>query len=86
MIMKNEMSVKGFNDNVETVKGFCYGNTLNAGGGFEMTVVARTRIRWISRMWRSFVWRKVFVKDERERKCIKLVSDQQYYTEVKHDV
>ena len=34
-------------DEVETVKGFCYlGNRLNASGGFEAAVSARTRLRW----------------------------------------
>ena len=42
------MSEERLNDDVETVKGFCFlGNALNARGGFEMTIVARTRIGWM---------------------------------------
>ena len=34
-------------DEVETVKGFCYhGNRLNASGGCEFAVIARTRVGW----------------------------------------
>ena len=34
-------------DEVVTVKGFCYlGNRLNASGGCEVTVTARTRLGW----------------------------------------
>ena len=34
-------------DEVETVKGFCYlGNRLNANGGCEAAVTARTRVGW----------------------------------------
>ena len=34
-------------DEVETVKGFCYlGNRLNASGGCEVAVTARTRLGW----------------------------------------
>ena len=36
------------NEDIETVKQFCYfRNTFNASGAFEMTIVARTRIRWM---------------------------------------
>ena len=45
MIMRIETSVERLKDDVETVKRFCYlGVALNASGGSEMTVVARTRI------------------------------------------
>ena len=47
MVTRNEMSVERLNDDVETDKGFCYLNALNACGGSEMTVVARTRIEWM---------------------------------------
>ena len=34
-------------DEVETVKGFCYfGDRLNASGGCEAAVTAKTRVRW----------------------------------------
>ena len=34
-------------DEVETVKGFCYGSDrLNASGGCEAAVTSRTRVRW----------------------------------------
>ena len=34
-------------DEVETVKGFCYlGNRLNASGGCEAAVTAKTRVGW----------------------------------------
>ena len=34
-------------DEVETVKGFCYfDDRLNASGGCEVTVTARTRLGW----------------------------------------
>ena len=55
------MFVERLNDNVETVKGFCYfGNALN--GGSEMAVIARTRIGWIT--FRECG--EVFIEDERE--------------------
>ena len=48
MMSRNETSVERLNDNEETVEGFCcLGNALNASGGFEMTVVARSRIGWM---------------------------------------
>ena len=34
-------------DEVETMKGSCYfGDRLNASGGCEATIIARTRVRW----------------------------------------
>ena len=34
-------------DEVKTVKGFCYlGNRLNASGGCEVRVTARTKLGW----------------------------------------
>ena len=48
MMTRNETPVEKLNDDVETVEGFCYPrNALNASGGSEMTVVARTRIGWM---------------------------------------
>ena len=41
MMIRNETSVERLNDDVETVKEFCYfENALNVWGGFEMTIVA----------------------------------------------
>ena len=45
IVMRNEMSVERLNDGVETDEGFCcLGNALNASVGYEITIVARTRI------------------------------------------
>ena len=42
------MAEKRLNDDVETVKLFCYlRNPLNTSGGSETSVVARTRIGWM---------------------------------------
>ena len=42
-----EVQQKVMCDEVETVKGFCYlGNRLNANGGCEAVVTARTRVGW----------------------------------------
>ena len=48
IMTRNAMSAERLNDDVKTVEGFCYlGNALNASGGSELTVVARTRIGWM---------------------------------------
>ena len=42
-----EMQQEVMCDEVKTVKGFYYlGNTLNASGGCEAAVTARTRVEW----------------------------------------
>ena len=41
------MSVERLNDDVETVEEFYLVNALNASGGSEIIVVARTRIKWM---------------------------------------
>ena len=56
-----------FFDQVDFVKSFCYlGNRLNASGGSEAAVTARTRIGWIESVekWGVTIWEKVFVKNE----------------------
>ena len=50
-----------FFDQVDFIKGFCYfGDRLNAGGGSEAAVTARTRIGWIKfrECEELFYWRK----------------------------
>ena len=48
MMTRIETSVQKLKDDVENVEGFCHlRNALNASGGSEMTVVARTRIGWM---------------------------------------
>ena len=58
------MSVERLNDDVDTVKELCdFGNSLNASGDSEMTVVARTRIGWMRfRDVEKFCMKKVFIK------------------------
>ena len=50
------------------MKSFYYlGDRLNASGGSEAAVTARTRIGWIKfREWRVALWEKVFVRNERK--------------------
>ena len=36
-ITRSEISVKGLNNGIETVQGFCLGNALNVNGSNEMT-------------------------------------------------
>ena len=63
------MSVERLIDDVETVERFCYvGNELSASCSSEMTVVGRTRIGRMRfrKCGESFVWKKVFVENERE--------------------
>ena len=47
-------------DEMETVKGFCLGDRLNANRGCEAAVIARTRV------WRDTVWKKILFADERK--------------------
>ena len=45
MMTRNETTEERLNDDVKTVKGFyCLRNELNASGGSEMTVIARTGV------------------------------------------
>ena len=48
------------------VKGFCYfGNRLNAIGGCEAAVTARTTLEWKKfRVWRDTVQKKIFLVDK----------------------
>ena len=66
MTTRNEISVERLNGDVETVKDFVI-NAVNASDGSDMT--SHKNKNWmdeISRMRRSFVWKKVFVKLKRE--------------------
>ena len=53
-----------FFDQVDFVKSLCYsGDRLNASGGSEPAVTARTRIRWIkSREYGELLYRRFLLK------------------------
>ena len=55
-------------DEVETVEGFCFlGNRLNASGGCEAAVTARTRVGWKKfGECGEILFRKKFSLDERK--------------------
>ena len=77
MMTRNKTYVERSNYDIKTVEVFCYlENALNTRDGSEMTVAARTTIGWMRlRECREvFVWKKVFVKDEKKRYQICLRS------------
>ena len=58
-----------FFDPVDSVKSFCYlGDRLNASGGSEAVITARTIIGWIEfrECGELTLWEKIFVKNERK--------------------
>ena len=56
------MSVERLNDDVETVKKFCYiGNAVNASCGSEMIVMAGTQIRWMRFQYGEILYGRRFL-------------------------
>ena len=54
-------------DKVEAVKRFCYLYRLNASGGCEAAVTARTRVGWKKfREFKEILFRKILFVDERK--------------------
>ena len=77
MMTRNELSVERMNNDVKTVERFRYlGNALNASGGSQMTVMARTRMKWMRfQKYGNFLYGRIFSSKIEE--YIRFVLDQQ---------
>jgi len=87
MTAKNVVMEEKLFDGIETVKGFCYlGDRLNASGGSEVAVTARTRIGCVKfRECGEVLYGKLFsLKLKGKVTYIRVVYNQPCYMEAKH--